>query len=484
MEGRVARVAEPATDDAEPTRTSEQAALTVEPHRSWDRPRLIRGALLVSWLVFAVAVQLARSARQPLWNVIWAEDGRFLYGEARAKPWSSTLFEPLAGYLQVVARFWSAIAAQFPVEQAALVISVTAALTAALLSVYVYVASGDVLPRTWQRCAVAALVVLHPATGYEVNSALNNVHWYLLFAAFWACVGLRTSRRRLAADTVVVVLATLSDPLALLLLPVAIFRAVRLRARLWVLGGLVVSLVLQYALAISQQAPTHGHRHLEDLPLVYAFRVASSFLIGDEASRGQWNTHGAPPVVMMAAIVVTGFAVALSFSTGRQRRLLATLLGYSVLFLVASLTIRGGAAGYLTKPAHLPGSRYTIIPLWMLYSALIVAAGVWPRDRAHTAPSSKAQWTRIVLPAAALLLIGAQFVANFAPPGVRSGGSSWHAAVADARQACREGVLDRRVAGQLPNGIEPVLIRPNVVAVPVAPYGKLFWAVRLHCGDL
>ena len=41
---------------------------------------------MAGWLPAATAIQLLRSSRTPVWDAVWAEDGRFFYAEAWAKP--------------------------------------------------------------------------------------------------------------------------------------------------------------------------------------------------------------------------------------------------------------------------------------------------------------------------------------------------------------------------------------------------------------
>lgn len=162
------------------------------------------------------------------------------------------------------------------------------------------------------------------------------------------------------------------------------------------------------------------------------------------------------------------------------------MIGYSVVFFVATLAVRGGAAGYLHRPAHLPGSRYLIVPLWMLYSAFIVAAGLPPRGGRRWAALERVPETvrAGLLPGAVLLVIGLQLIDNYAGSGARTSGTSWHREVEAAAVACRTGELNLRVHTGMPTLAEPFLLRPGIVAVPVAPYGRSFWAVRVRCSDV
>jgi hypothetical protein len=446
--------------------------------RARANPR-VRLLLLALWVPVSAVVQLQRGQKTPIWDVIWAEDGKFFYGEARSRGFSATLFEPLANYLQVVPRFLVGVAAQLPTSRAALAISVLAALTASLLSVYVFVATAGVVGHLWQRLLLAALVVLHPAAGFEVVADLNNVHWYLMFAAFWAMLSVDERPRRIVAAVVVVVLAALSDPLTGLLLPVAALRAWRgSRSARWTTGGLLVGLGLQYLLAVSRGVPTqYSHAAPLDLPIVYGFRVAGSFLFGDQAIRGWWDADGRWFAVLALLTVAAGFALAIVVSRPRERRLIAMALVYSVVFLVMPFLVRGGASGLLRHPTSLNGSRYTIIPLWFLYSALIVAAGA-------TLPAGLPPLARrALIPSLCGLLLGVQLVLNFAPSGPRGAGPSWSGAVQAAEVECSRGALNRPISSTLPSFTRPRLVQPGVVAIPVPPWGKS-WAVTLRCSSL
>jgi hypothetical protein len=433
------------------------------------------------WIVLAVLLQLGRSRRTPIWDGIWAEDGRYFWGYAHDVPWYRALWTPLGGYLQVVPRAWSAFAAQFPVADAALLISTTAALSAALLSVYVFVTTERVLPHLWQRCTVAVLVVLHPAAGYEVNAALNNVHWFLIFAAFWATLSRGTSRWRIAADVLVVVLATLSDPLTGVLLPIVAVRAWRNSGSArWVAGGLVVPLIVQYVVAISRSNLQHGTRAWHDLPLVYAVRIASSALVGESRNRNFWNAYGTPYALVAAGVVLVLLVLAFLAGSRQVRWLLAVLVAYSVTFLTASMATRGGESVYILQPEKFLGSRYMIVPLWLLYSALVVAAGLaLPQLRRLNGRWGEAAG-RLALPALAVAVLAFQIVDNYAPLGARTSSMSWRTAVAAARVACAEGVIGGRIPSPLPVGAQPYLRTPGVAGIPVSPWTQN-WVVRVNC---
>lgn len=450
-----------------------------------DRVRGLRPSrallLAVSWLLVAVWLQLIRSSRVPLWDTLWAEDGRFFYGVARAGSLSTTVLQPLAGYLQVAPRLLASVAAQFPTTDAALAVSLLAATATAGLSLYVYAVTGRLVRRQWQRCLLAAVVVLNPAAGNEVNAAINNLHWYLILAAFWACWSRASSRPWIALDTVIVAVAALSDPLTGLLLPLAAVRARRNRSAQWTLVALLLALCMQYVLAVSVSPPArNGAPALGDLPLVYSLRIAGSALVGEHALPGLYHAYGKGFALVALLFVAALMALAVRVSRGTERLLLTTTVAYSAVFLVVPLALRGGGASYLRDPLRFVGGRYLILPLWLLYSSLILAS-VLPLRLPKRVP-------RVVrtslLPGLVTVVLALQLAANFAPPGARTSGTSWRTTVAEARRACRSGLIRQPLPGPLPKIGRPELLTPTVVALPVAPYGRYFWAVRLRCSQL
>ena len=287
------------------------------------------------------------------------------------------------------------------------------------------------------------------------------------------------------------------------LLPIALYRTLsgtgenrwRRYARGWPLAGLVIALALQYALAISAGGPRrYGSRDLLEIPLIYGFRVAGSAVLGEVWSRSAFVRDGRTFAVLMLILVAALFALAVTFADRHRRRLLAVLVGYSAIFLLASLGVRGGAAAYLAEPPTLPGSRYTILPLYLLYCGAVVAVGlVGRRDDdgvpEPTVPGGRGgRWqlqriARVALPVVAGLVLLGQLVGDWAPKGPRTSGTSWHLAVEDARLACARGVVGQHVVGHLLLGREPYVVTRGIVGIPVSPFTQN-WVLRLRCDEL
>jgi hypothetical protein len=410
------------------------------------------------WVVVAVVLQLWRNRVAPAFDVVWAEDGDVFLDDALSSAPGATLFEPYAGYLHVLPRILGELVSVFPVEYAAVLLAGTAALVVALLSVYVYAAARPLVPSPTARAALAGLFVLLPAAGFETNASVANLHWYLLFATALAFVAVPTSRRAVVAGVVVAALCALSDPLAALLLPLLLLRGVRQPARAWWAPGVVVvGLALQFtAVVVSYEPNVYGEVVPGDIPHVYGLRVAGSFLVGDRHLDSVAGLGGAWPAyvcLLLVTVLVAWLAVA---SAPRTRRWVIVFAGYSVLFLVVTVGLRG-TEEFFPGVFTFSGSRYTVVPLLFLYAAVLAALGSpWP--------SRDAERRRVPLLHAFLLLTGALVLMNYGGSvSVRDEGPGWRDTVDVARQLCAEADGEPvALPGQ-------VLGEPGEVTIPVAP---------------
>lgn len=88
------------------------------------------------------------------------------------------------------------------------------------LALFVYHASeGHVRSRT-ARAFLAGAFLLLPVASIEAFHNAANLHWYLLTTRFWALLWRPERRRQIALATVIVGLAALSSPFAMLLAPI------------------------------------------------------------------------------------------------------------------------------------------------------------------------------------------------------------------------------------------------------------------------
>jgi hypothetical protein len=388
------------------------------------RSRAARVVAALAWVELATAVELLRINGQG-WRALWAEDGGFFLPEAVAHPLTS-IFRTHSGYFSLICRVMGTVASTTPVTNAALVLNVGGAAVAAVVSVYVYVASGDVLRSTWARALIAGLTVLTPAAVFEVSANSVDLHWYFLFGAFWALWSTTETDGRLSADSLIAGIGAWSSPLTLLFAPLALRRLILGSGwRRWIVPfvyGVGAAAQVVYSLTHPSDSRTSGF-YLPDVPQTYAVRVIGGMLVGDQYLGSVWRSLGWTLAFAVGAVAV--LVVAYGVVTGKGRRLFVLVAaGYSVALEAASLVLRGSVGQRVALGQfNLNGSRYFFVPVLLLTTAFVAVADT----------AGKRTWYR-VLPA---VLVAAAAAANVSIPTVRDRAPKWEQSVVAARPQCK-----------------------------------------------
>lgn len=420
-----------------------------------DVPRLGqrgRGALaLAAWVLAVVAVVWLRNPGVPVSDTLWAEDGTVFLQSALDHSQLGALFEPYAGYLHVPARLLGEVTLLFAPEHWALVMAVLSTVLGALTGAFVYTASRTVLSTRWARAVVAGLPWL-VVVGQEVPANAANLHWYGLYAAFWALLSRPAGTRALGLTGLVVALVALSDPLVALGLPLAVAQARALPGRRWrrlailvpMLGGLAAQAVA--ALTVAGPASSSG-TSITDEPAIYGARVAGGALLGDDWFGKLWHSAGDIAIWVALAVAVLAVGVAVRVCAGARRRAVLIAAAGSVLLLAVPLALRGTAT--LTPDlVTRGGSRYMFVPALLLLCSLVIALD------AHGGKRARQAFT---------ILLAMVATSGLGVVTARSDGPSWTTGVQAARTTCAEGAA-----------------RATVRIAPVQPR----WTVRIECSRL
>jgi hypothetical protein len=400
----------------------------------------LAGALAV--LLAGTLLHLARQRGVPVWNSLWAEDGRvFLTGSLQ--DFSGTFFAQNGGYLHIVPRGIAGVAALLPVEDAAAGMAVGSAAVIALIAAFVYAASSEVLESRTMRLGLAATVVLVPVPGHELLANTTNLHFYLLFACFWALVWQGETVGALGARGLVVVATALSDPISALFLPLAIVAPVARRSvRALVVSGLFLAgLLAQFVVMAGGARPERnwGFR-LGALPDVFSLRVTGGLLVGDRFLGDAWAAYGrafAYGAFLAVAIVI---AVLLLRSDRRAIAFALIALGYAGLFFCVQLFGRGtGGIDQEVHGSRLDAARYIVLPFLLVTTTILVLVD---RGYARRPASRPWAWTR----RAALLWLVVLLAVNYSVTDDRSRGPRWDRELGAARNVCAtQGVRNVRV---------------------------------------
>lgn len=394
-------------------------------------PSLRSWLLAGSWVVVATCLQLARSPVHRATDVLWAEDGLFV-SQALHHPLLDRLPTPHAGYLQVIPRLIAQPAAHLPLSWAAPWMAASAAAVVALLAIVVYDRAGRVLRTPVARAAAAVMLPFLAQTAFEVSAVVNDLHWYVAYAAWWLLLAPPGRRAGQVAAAGLVALAGLSDPLTVLLLPAAAVgllrarrdRSLRLPALPWLAPlALLVALALQaFAHATAAQGGRLSPTSLRELGVGYAVRVGLSALTGDRLLLSVFPAAGAGLAGAVVVALVVALLVAFVRTTGSARAVALLAVGTSAAYWAVSLGVRGSAGVADRAGFTLGGSRYTVVPLLLLWVAVLVLV-----DRAGS-----------TLPVALVAgFLAVQSLTDWSQVTVRSGGPSWATAVRTATAQCR-----------------------------------------------
>lgn len=380
--------------------------------------------------VAAVAFLLVTPAGRARLDHLWAEDGaRFALDAVTASPWSN-LVDPYGGYLHTLPRLVAELVALLPLEWTAAGFAVSAAVLRAAVALISFAASKAYLRSVPLRFALAALVVVLPAGNSEPLNNMTNLHWFLLYGAFWALLWRDAPRVPIA---VFAFLAAVSSPLVFVLVPVALVRFALARKEVpvaFLAGAVAQGLVMPFA----QRTP-YSHDVVDPVQVALAslLRVPVVAFTGSEQVARIYPEHGNLPIV--AALVLAAVPVAAGLRWGDRvgRLLVLVALGCSAFLIVVSLTANWSAVLQAQHPlVVMAAQRYSIAPCLFLFVAIAVGLDAVPARR----------WERGSV-AAARAVVGL-VVAASAFLHLREGaavltGVPWGASVAAARAQCAGG---------------------------------------------
>ncbi|MEU7480743.1 hypothetical protein AB0A63_32545 [Lentzea sp. NPDC042327] len=413
-----------------------------------DRPRALADSVFpepegdravtgyVAGFLASVAFLLLVPAGWARLDHLWAEDGARFAVDALRSPALQNLADPYGGYLHVLPRLVAELVALLPLPWTAAGFAVAAAVLRAVVALVTFAASGAYLRSTALRFVLAALVVVVPAGNSETLNNMANLHWFLLYGVFWALLW-RTAPRVPVA--VFVVLATLSSPLVLLLVPIAFVRLFLPRREVPVV--FLAGALVQGAVVLSAERTPYSHDPVDTVQVLLAalLRVPVVALTGSERLGLFYPAHG--NLVVLGALLVTGLPVlaALWWGDRAGRALAAVATCCSVLLIGLSLVLNWSAALQVQQPGVvLAGQRYSVAPVLFLFTAVAVGLDAAP----------PAAWQRFAVRAGQWvlgILLVSSVIGHLQEPGTVLRGVPWDASVEQGRAQCAANAPEARL---------------------------------------
>ncbi len=372
-------------------RVARFAPLFPDPGRR--RPVTVTGAglVLVAIAVGTVISLLRTGGTGPLQS-IWQEDAKNVLQDAYNMPFGVALFQPINGYLTVVPRLLGEITTWFPVRYAAAVMSVSAAVITAALTVQVYVASGAHLRSRLARVAVSAPMLFTAVSENYLSEIYNRpvcLHFFAAYAVFWLLLWTPSSRLGRVGAMTTVWLAAASSIIFVAFIPLAAVRLYYRRTRysLFLLIPLIACAVVNFSLGLGSRPGALGVGPLWAFGAFFGWAVPQA-LLGwrwtQTAQPGYGSAFESVPVgltLLAWAIVAAVIAVAVAGSRRgwlRPQWMLAALAGVYALLLFGFLVTAAGSAE----------QRY-LCPVELLIFAALVSLLVPARRQSSPVPTGE-----------------------------------------------------------------------------------------------
>jgi hypothetical protein len=408
--------------------------------RAWLRPLFGEvadrqcGQVLMLLIIAGTGISLLRQAGAPALDTIWAEDGaRFLNDALKLPAWQSIL-HPYAGYLHLWPRIMGELVTILPITWAAAAFALTAAVLTAAVGALVYVAASGHLQSVAARVFIALFVTLAPNASFEVLNTTAAAQWPLMFAVFWVLLWRPRGRGGVIVACLTALVGTLSAPLAVMFIPLAILRLFALdswRERLPALIVLAGS-TIQVAVTLSQPFLSQAGAALRDVVWVALVRVGLQTVAGTELAMTLWQRIGPTAALAVGAVfLAVGAFALLRPGTSRHGRLFVTVAGtLAVGFALLSPWMRGAVDMRWTgEVTPLGGARYTYAPILLVVCVVAVVLDERPR------PVSPGWWHCVRV--SALVALAIPMILDFRVPNGRSQGPRWSTQVSQATTRCR-----------------------------------------------
>jgi hypothetical protein len=265
----------------------------------------------------------------------------------------------------------------------------------------------------------------------EVLNNVVNVQWWLIVASFWVLLWRPRAWPGRVTGGVVCFFAAASNPIMVLLLPIAGLRVLVLRRRSEHVPtvGLVLGLVFQLTVAATSSVSSAYHLGGSGQAFAKAFgvRVGLGLVAGVRGTDSLWSAH---PLVSwtLGLGVFAVFCVLAAVQRGRQLRLFIGLaLAESVLLFFVPVFLRDSVGTLVAEPVEAT-SRWQVVPELLIIGAVLVAADVFIR-RHRGVP-----WMILVV----LVALAPAWIVDFRMPNPRIDGPRWSHQVAIARQVCEK----------------------------------------------
>jgi hypothetical protein len=429
--------------------------------------RLLNAVLNLVAVALGAVLLLERIPGIPSWDTIYNDDYWQFLRQAIQQPWH--VFIPFGGYYQLLPRVIAQFAQYLPLAQASRLFAVCGALIASGCGLFIFHASAGHVRAVPLRAMLGAAVVLMPVAVMEIADNTVCAPWYLMLATFWALLWRPRTRTGMAAAALVAFAAASSEINCVLFAPLVAARLFVLRRPRehavtagWLAGCLVqVPAVLSSFHSGLSRGPTGSLDHS------LAFYAHEVVLPAPGWHLAWWlqsfaGKNGATAIVAVLLVAAVG-AILVTQPSNRPVVVTALLTGFA--FCLFDTTVNGYVASLpLWTFGHEPGSRYSVLPIFLIQAVVIVGIDYLVRRRGGLRRRpGKASLLPAIAVFALVAVLSGSWVADFRDAAFRSyGDRNWGPIAAKWQYDCahsRSGAISESIRNS-PQTLPCAHIRP------------------------
>lgn len=357
------------------------------------------------------------------------EDGLIFLSDHQA---GKTPFETYTGYLHLGPRLITDLAALLPPEYFAPCVAACSSFIRLTLAILMFSVLLPYVGR-WYWALIAASLPLFGGIGQqEVLGNLTNLRWFLDLGVVFVLLGNFRKPGLTFVASAMLLLGVFSDPLTLLVFPIALWRFFALSGRSKLVPAVYFPAAVAHFLLLERSARSSFLAGFFGEPQLWTqnivVRGATEAIFGETCTQLMLRVVGAMPVVVVTVLLLIVFGLAVRRHLVMQVRWVVLLLGIGgLLFTVATLNF---SDPHLVDVQRGLGraSRYALIPSVMIGSALVVALSHLPTSRWKLALS----WSLL-----GVMALGS--LADSRGDSWATHGPTWSDTIRDARDRCSDG---------------------------------------------
>lgn len=405
-------------------------------------------------LIVATATVGILALRVPLAiHQFWAEDGSIFYNDALTSSAFRPFIRPYHGYYLLIPRFIGFVSTLVPMRDAATATWVMVAIVVAWCAVTVFLSAKPWIRGYLTRTTLVLGLAMLPSLGGESIASASNLQFTLLFPSIVVLVGTSRQRSLRMNGIAMLLLTSLTTPLAVVLAPLAVWRLIRSRRPrpdgetiAWAVGTAVQLIAIAVGNA---DRPTVTARNAGQL-----FGDVVQRIIYGNFSPFHMGLRVGPALAAVALILVAGVlsAAVVSWQRGaRERAFLLIAVPCSGILLYIVSDIQGLAVG---TQAH----RYEMVPAWCLTWATLVAV---ESIRPHVPLRSRRTRTKVethvrFASGTICLLLLIAWIPHWTPDLARRAGPTWQKELDISSRKCATRKSDWAIVGILPITHPPI----------------------------